>query len=94
MRSGASIHYNGNVVVMGDINPGAEVVATGNIVVTGAIKGMVHAGCNGCDTAIISGLGINPTQIRIANIIAVPDKQKTNAVYETAYVKDNSIYIE
>ena len=50
MRSGASIHYNGNVVVMGDINPGAEVVATGNIVVTGAIKGMVHAGCNGCDT--------------------------------------------
>lgn len=94
MRSGASIHYNGNVVVMGDINPGAEVVATGNIVVTGAIKGMVHAGCNGCDTAIISGLGINPTQIRIANIIAVPDKKKTNPVYETAYIKDNAIYIE
>ena len=94
MRSGASIHYNGNVVVMGDINPGAEVIATGNIVVTGAIKGMVHAGCNGCDTAIISGLGINPTQIRIANIIAVPDKQKANSVYETAYVKDNAIYIE
>lgn len=94
MRSGASIHYNGNVVVMGDINPGAEVVATGNIVVTGAIKGMVHAGCNGCNTAIISGLGINPTQIRIANIIAVPDKHNISQVYETAYVKDNAIYIE
>lgn len=94
MRSGASIHYNGNVVVMGDINPGAEVIATGNIIVTGAIKGMVHAGCSGCHTAIISGLGINPTQIRIANIIAVPDKQNSNPVYETAYVKDNAIYIE
>ena len=94
MRSGASINFDGNVVVMGDINPGAEVIATGNIVVTGTIKGMVHAGAKGNETAIISGFGINPTQIRIANIIAVPDKQKINSVYETAYVKDNAIYIE
>ena len=94
MRSGVSINYNGNVVVMGDINPGAEVIASGNIVVTGTIRGMVHAGCKGSETAIISGMGIHPTQIRIANIIAVPDKEETNGVYETAYVKDNAIYIE
>ena len=55
---------------------------------------MVHSGFDGCDTAIISGLVINPTQIRISNIIAVPDKNKKNPVYETAYVKDNAIYIE
>ena len=94
MRSGASINFDGNVVVMGDINPGAEVIATGNIIVTGSIRGMVHAGAKGNDTAIITGMGINPTQIRIANLIAVSDKQKTNAVYETAFVKDNAIYIE
>ena len=94
MRSGASINFNGNVVVMGDINPGAEVIATGNIIVTGTIKGMVHAGAKGNDSAIITGMGIKPTQIRIANLIAVSDKQKTNAVYETAFVKDNAIYIE
>jgi septum site-determining protein MinC len=94
MRSGASINFDGNVVVMGDINPGAEVIATGNIIVTGSIRGMVHAGSKGNDTAIITGMGINPTQIRIANLIAVSDKQKTNAVYETAFVKDNAIYIE
>ena len=93
MRSGASINFDGNVVVMGDINTGAEVIATGKIIVTGAIKGMVHAGAKGNDTAIITGMGIKPTQIRIANLIAVSDKQKTNAVYETAFVKDNEIYI-
>jgi septum site-determining protein MinC len=95
MRSGAAINYKGNVVVIGDINPGAEVVTTGNIIVTGAIKGMVHAGCQGNRNAIVCGMGICPTQLRIANIITVSPKEKAekNAGFETACIKDGNIYI-
>lgn len=95
MRCGTSIEFNGNVVVLGDINPGAEVIATGNIIVTGIIKGLVHAGSNGNTTAIVHGKGIYPTQLRIANLITVtPDenKKKENG-FETAYIKGGNIYI-
>lgn len=95
MRCGTSINFNGNVVVLGDINPGAEVIATGNIIVTGEIKGLVHAGSKGNDTAIVCGKGINPTQLRIANLITVPPKEdhKKELVFETASIKDGNIYI-
>lgn len=95
MRCGASIEFNGNVVVMGDINPGAEVIATGNIVVTGTIKGLVHAGANGNNTAIVYGKGIHPTQLRIGNLITVTPEEtkKSDDVFEIAYVRGGNIYI-
>ena len=95
MRSGASIHYNGNVVVMGDINPGAEVIATGNIIITGMLKGTAHAGCKGNRNAIVSAKGIYPTQLRIADLITVSPKDtlEKEKCFETAYIKDNNIYI-
>ena len=95
MRSGNSINFKGNVVVMGDVNPGAEVVATGNILVTGMIKGTVHAGCKGNRNAIVSAQGIYPTQLRIADLITVSPSEKIEKImnFETAYIKDNMICI-
>ena len=95
MRSGNQINFKGNVVVMGDINPGAEVIATGNIVVTGVIKGTVHAGCKGNRNAIVSAQGIHPTQLRIADLITVSPPLEDNIIsgFETAYIKDNMICI-
>lgn len=95
MRSGNQINYKGNVVVMGDVNPGAEIIATGNIIVTGTLKGTVHAGCKGNRNAIVSAKGIYPTQLRIADLITVSPEDKPNEIqnFETACIRDNNIYI-
>lgn len=97
MRSGNLIDYKGNVVVMGDVNPGAEIIATGNIVVMGVIKGTVHAGSKGNRNAIVSANGIYPTQLRIADLITVSPNESVQehiGGFETAYIKENNIYIE
>ncbi len=95
MRSGSQINFKGNVVIMGDVNPGAEVIATGNILITGILKGTVHAGCKGNRNAIVTAQGIYPTQLRIADIITVPPSSKVEKIknFETAYIKDNNICI-
>ena len=96
MRGGNQINYKGNVVVMGDVNPGAEVIATGNIIITGVLKGTAHAGCKGNRNAIVLAKGIYPTQLRIADLITVSPKDTLEKVdsFETAYIKDNNIYID
>ena len=77
VRNGIRIEYDGNVVVMGDINPGGEVVATGNVIVLGTLRGMVHAGADGDRKAFIFALNLRPTQIRIAGAIArMPDEDR------------------
>ncbi len=74
VRSGQSIHYPGNIVVMGDVNPGAELVAGGNIVVMGHLRGMAHAGATGNEQAVVAAFRLTPTQLRIANhITRAPD---------------------
>lgn len=95
MRSGNRIEFKGNVVVMGDVNPGAEIVASGNILITGILKGTVHAGCKGNKNAIVSARGIYPTQLRIAELITISPSEKPERGYdfETAYIKDNMICI-
>ncbi|NMA51669.1 MAG: septum site-determining protein MinC [Peptococcaceae bacterium] len=80
LRSGQSVRYNGNVVILGDVNPGAEVTATGNIIVVGALRGVVHAGANGDETAVVLALRLNPTQLRIANHITRPPDNETMEV--------------
>ena len=54
------------MVVLGDVNPGAEIVAEGNIIVWGRVRGLVHAGSKGNATAVICALDLSPTQLRIA----------------------------
>ena len=76
LRSGARIRHHGNLVLLGDVNPGAEVAASGDIIVWGTIRGMVHAGALGDDGAIICALGLNPTQLRIGSHYALPPSDK------------------
>ena len=72
LRSGQRLHYDGNVVVMGDVNPGAEIVAAGNVIVMGQLRGVVHAGADGNEKAIVMSFRLAPTQLRIANHITRP----------------------
>jgi septum site-determining protein MinC len=97
VRSGQLLRFNGNVVVIGDVNPGGEVIAAGNVVVMGSLRGIVHAGCDGNKEAIVAALNLNPTQLRIADVItrSPDDKQMENQfIPEMAYIKDNFVYID
>lgn len=70
LRGGQALHNLGNVVVIGDVNPGAELVASGDIVVFGALRGVAHAGAQGDRSARVLALELAPTQLRIATLIA------------------------
>lgn len=98
VRSGQLITFDGNVVILGDVNPGAVIEATGNIIVMGLLRGVVHAGSDGNKEAIVAALGLNPTQLRIGDIITrPPDDGKgvgTNLIPELAYVKDDKMFVE
>ncbi|MCX7714709.1 MAG: septum site-determining protein MinC [Clostridia bacterium] len=96
IRSGQLLESEGNLVVIGDVNPGSEIVAAGNIVVMGAVRGIVHAGCTGNRDAFIVALNLSPTQIRIADIITRPPDNdvRHEIIPERAYIKDNTIYID
>lgn len=96
IRSGQSIHFKGSIVIIGDVNPGGEVIAEGNIVVLGSMKGFAHAGCSGSEDCFVSALKLRPTQLRIANIISYfPDRNtKGKAVPEYAYAKNGEIYVD
>jgi len=95
VRGGTRIQYEGSVVVVGDVNPGAEIVAAGNVIVLGLLRGMVHAGAGGSRDAFISALKLKPTQLRIADLIArCPDDPDTPGVYpEIASVRDGMIVV-
>ncbi len=95
LRSGQNLHSDAHLVILGDVNPGAEITATGNVVVLGALRGIVHAGTSGDRKASVSALILNPTQIRIADIITrSPDETSERYQPEIAYIKDDRIYID
>ena len=106
LRSGQTLESNGSITVIGDVNPGAKVIAGGNIVILGALKGNAHAGAFGDQGCFIFALDMNPIQIQIGELSAKsPDKQrgrrrlvkkeKENPTEsQIAFAKDGSIYIE
>ena len=95
VRGGQSINYSGNIVIIGDVNPGAEVYAAGNIVVLGALKGHAHAGFGGNDKAIIAAFSLQPEILQIADIMTRSPEDGLKPQYpEIAKVKDNSIIVE
>jgi septum site-determining protein MinC len=93
LRSGQSIQHPGHVVIVGDVNPGAEVVAGGDVVVWGRLQGMVHAGALGNDEAIVCALELRPMQLRIGSYIATsPKEQGGSGMHpEVASVVDGQI---
>lgn len=97
VRSGQLVSFDGNLVVIGDVNPGGEIVATGNVVVMGSLRGVVHAGANGNKEALVAALSLQPTQLRIADVITRPPDEKEAVgqfIPELAYVKEDIVYIE
>ena len=95
IRSGRSIYHEGHVVIIGDVNPGAEIVAGGNVMVWGRLRGLVHAGALGDETAVICALHFAPTQLRLADQIAIPpDDKRHNPVPEQAAIQDGQIIVE
>ena len=95
VRGGQLIKYSGNIVIIGDVNSGAEVYAGGNIVVMGRIKGQVHAGVGGNKKAIISALSLQPEVLQIGDIITIaPDDTQKPRYPEVAKIKDDTIIVE
>ncbi len=70
LRSGQSLRHPGHIVVIGDVNPGAKLVAGGSVVVWGRLRGLVHAGALGDEDAVICALELAPTQLRIGEQIS------------------------
>jgi len=74
LRSGHRLRRKENILVIGDINPGAEVISEGDILVWGRLRGVVHAGAGGNRRAIVAALDLEPTQMRIADVTTIgPD---------------------
>lgn len=99
VRSGQSLEFPGNVVILGDVNPGAYVVASGDIIVMGRLHGVVHAGAEGEDQALVVAAGFFPSQLRIAQYIGRPPDEYPQAANhrvpaEKASIKDGTIVIE
>lgn len=95
VRSGQVISYTGNIVIIGDVNPGSEIFAAGNIIVLGSLKGDVHAGVNGNEKSIIAAFRLEPKVLQIANIMTrAPENDEKPDYPEVAKIKGNSIIVE
>lgn len=94
IRSGVEIRHSGTVVVLGDMNPGGIVIADGDILVWGRLRGIAHAGANGNSKCLIMALQMEPTQLRIADFVArAPTSTPTQFYPEIAYVTPEGIRI-
>jgi septum site-determining protein MinC len=98
-RSGESLHHHGDVVVLADVNPGAEIRADGDIVVVGSLKGWVHAGASGDNKAVIIALELPSSRFQIGNYMGVAPvkarrQPKSSASGpQIAYVRSRSIHV-
>jgi septum site-determining protein MinC len=91
LRSGQMVKHAGHIVVLGDVNPGAELVAGGNIIVWGRLRGVVHAGAMGDQNAVVCSLDLSPTQLRIADTISVSPPRKGKARPEIARLEEGQV---
>ncbi len=97
VRSGQVLEIEGDLLLLGDVNPGGTVIASGNIYIMGVLRGIAHAGCKGNKEAVILASKMEPSQLRVADIVSrAPDmKDYENHDMECAYIGfNNSIAIE
>lgn len=85
LRSGQKLEVEGSLVIFGDVNSGAEVIASDNIVVLGRLRGLAHAGAKGNKKAIIVTDRLDSVQLRIANIVKELDRSK-GIIQKQAYI--------
>jgi len=94
LRGGQTLHHAGHIVVVGDVNPGAELIASGDILVFGRLAGVAHAGAHGDEAARVYALDLDATQLRIATYIAADDRVSGRSSRpEAAVVRDGRIAI-
>ncbi|MBD2186173.1 septum site-determining protein MinC [Aerosakkonema funiforme] len=94
LRSGVEVRHPGTIVILGDVNPGSSVVADGDILVWGRLRGFVHAGAKGNAQCLIMALQMEPTQLRIADYVArAPENPPAEFYPEVAYVTPQGIRI-
>lgn len=95
IRSGQAIHHASNIVILGDVNPGAEIVAGGDIIVWGVLRGMVHAGYPDNENAYVCSLHLVPVQLRIAHLLSRPPESGEVQPYpEVATIRNRRIVVE
>ena len=94
IRSGMEIRHAGTVIILGDVNPGGSLIAEGDIVVWGRLKGLAHAGAKGNRQCRIMTLHMEPTQLRIADKVArPPEHPPAEYLPEVAYIGAGGIRI-
>lgn len=97
LRSGQEIITESSIIIMGNVHYGASIVAKGNVIVIGKLNGCVHAGKDGNQASFVVALNMNPTQMRIGNVIGrSPDKKSKKLINtpQIAYIEDERIIIE
>lgn len=96
IRSGQSIDFDGTLIIFGDVNAGAEIRATGHILVMGTMRGLAHAGFNNNEEAVVYAGRLLPIQLRIADLIArAPDNEKQESEHpEIARINEGHLVIE
>lgn len=94
VRSGQKIEFEGSIVILGDVNGGAEIIAGENIVVLGSLRGLAHAGAKGNKKAIIASHKMECPQIRIANILKEMEKGEIEETKQFASVSEDKIVLE
>ncbi|RLJ71170.1 septum site-determining protein MinC [Hydrogenivirga caldilitoris] len=96
LRSGQKVEHGGDVLVLGDVNKDAEVIAVGNIIIMGALRGIAIAGALGDENAVVVAMKMEPQQIRIGKKIAISDEsERVSPGYpEVARVEDGMIVLE
>jgi septum site-determining protein MinC len=94
VRSGQVVRHSGHLTLIGDVNPGGELIAGGSIVVWGRLKGFVHAGALGNGEAIVCAIELTPTQLRIADQIATSPKRGGTLHPEVARIDGGQIVVE
>lgn len=95
LRSGQKLEVEGSIVVIGDVNSGAEVIAADNIAVIGNLRGLAHAGAKGNKDAVIAASTLDAVQLRISNIVREIDREEEGArEHAFVYVDEDKIVIE
>lgn len=100
LRAGQVLESETSIVILGDVNPGANVVSKGNIIVLGSCRGTVYAGATGDKSCFVAALVLKPIQIRIADkaVRSAITKRVDTGEYKTepkiAYIKDDHIYVK
>jgi septum site-determining protein MinC len=93
LRSGVEIRHPGSVIVLGDVNPGSSIVADGDVLVWGALRGVAQAGAGGNSRCLVIALRMEPTQIRISDFVARAPEAPAQYEPEVAYVSAEGIRI-